>query len=105
MVDADQDQHVVSDDGPVGCLQAQVGDVRLGAGHDGGHGAGMGGVAVEADVGVDGGSHVGVSSLLPVAGPSGPATGVFGGYRVARAARTVRTAVVVGGPARMVGAG
>jgi hypothetical protein len=75
VVDADQDWEAVGDDGPVGCLQTQVGNVGVGAGQDGGHGAGMGGVGVVANVG-DGGCRVVVSSLVPVAGPSGPATGV-----------------------------
>lgn len=76
-VDAHQGQDVVRYDGPVGCLQAHVGHTGLGAGQGGGHGAGVRGVEVEDDVGVDGGCGChGASSLLPVAGSSGPATGV-----------------------------
>lgn len=69
VIDAGQDQGVLGHDGPVGGLQAHVGDVGLGAGQGSGHGTGVGGVDVEADVRVDGlgGGHVGVSSPVPVA--------------------------------------
>lgn len=55
MVDAGQHQGVLGGDVPVGGLQAHVGYVSLGAGKGGNHSAGVRGVDVEADRGVDGG--------------------------------------------------
>src|SRR5690606_29611619 len=104
VIDAGQDQDVCGGGTPAGSLQSRGGDVGLGAGQDGLHGARVSGVGVEADMGVDGGSHVGVSSVLPVAGAAGPATGLVGSYRVARVGRAACAAVVVGGPARVAGA-
>jgi hypothetical protein len=67
VIDTDQHQDVVGHDGPVGGLKTHVRDVGLGAGQDGGHGAGMGGVGIEADTGVDGGCG-GTSGVVSPAG-------------------------------------
>ncbi|WP_190145197.1 hypothetical protein [Streptomyces glebosus] len=54
MINSDQDQGVLGHDGPVGRFQAHAGDAGLKAGQDGDDGAGMSGVGVEVDVGVEG---------------------------------------------------
>ncbi|GAA3212207.1 hypothetical protein GCM10020256_11460 [Streptomyces thermocoprophilus] len=61
VIDAGQDQDACGGGTPAGSLQSRGGDAGLGAGQDGLHGARVSGVGVEADMGVDGGSHVGGS--------------------------------------------
>lgn len=59
MIDAGEDRDVGGADAPAGSLQGHESDVGLTAGEVGLLGARVGGVGVEADMGIDGGSHAG----------------------------------------------